>query len=1056
MSLAEVPLTPTVLGRTNKSGHFAAKCRTRNNRKRPNTDDAHVKPKTEKIRCIREDDDDDATSSSNFIFNIGDGDDLIWCKIGGILTEMLIDSGSAHNIIDEHSWEYLKKSGIKVRNMNKTVHRELRAYAQTKPLEIIGSFEADILIADVDKDLVAQAKFYVIRGGTQPLLGKITAKLLGVLVLGLPSTRQNQVNQLEDNPSACQTPPIALLSKVEEKLDELLKADIIDPVRGHSDWVSPIVVIAKDNGDIRLCVDMRQVNKAVKRENHLMPMFEDFLPRLRSAKIFSRLDVKNAFHQIELDPSCRHITTFITHKGMYRYKRLMFGISCAPEIFQKTMEQILSKCVNALNYIDDIVVFGATIEEHDDALRGVIKAFKEYDVLLNQGKCHFRVKQLEFLGHMISEKGIRPTESKIEAVQKFRAPQSKEEVRSFLGLVTYVSRFLPDCATITFPLRELCCSKEVFKWEKNHEEAFKTLKAMIADSQTLSYFNNNRVTQVVADASPVALGAVLVQFEGEDREHPYVISYASKSLSETERRYCQTEKEALALVWAVERFSVYPIGRVFELVTDHKPLEVIFKPSAKPCARIERWLLRLQSFTYKVVYKKGSLNVADSLSRLPEVEVAKDFDKDSEIFVRAVMESAAVDVSEIEECSKNDKELKIVRECLESGNWNRPEVKKYQPFVMELGQVGDIVVRGNKFVVPFDLRQRMLELAHEGHPGETTMKRRLRDRVWWPGMDSEAVKVVQSCEGCRLVAGPSKPEPMLRKTLPEGPWIDIAIDFMGPLPSGEYLLVIVDYYSRYKEVEVMTKISARDTINRLDKIFIRLGYPRTITLDNAKQFVSGELDEYSKQKGIVLNHTIPYWPQQNGEVERQNRSLLKRIKISHALNRDWKQDLKDYLLMYYTTPHSTTGKTPTELCYGRTIRGKIPALGDIATAPPSSEFRDRDRRLKEKGKEREDERRGAKSSSVIEKGDSVLLKNLPGNKLETNFGRTEYEVIEKSGPAVTVVDKDSGKIYERNSAHVRKVLKLESIHQDGDNAEETVRRSLRQRKVPRKLEGFNT
>uniref|UniRef100_A0A1B0DI56 Peptidase A2 domain-containing protein n=1 Tax=Phlebotomus papatasi TaxID=29031 RepID=A0A1B0DI56_PHLPP len=269
--------------------HFAAKCRTRNNWKQPNTDDAHVKPKTEKIRCIREDDDDDATSSSNFIFNIGDGDDLIWCKIGGILIEMLTDSGSAHNIIDEHSWEYLKKSGIKVQNMNKTVHRELRAYAQTKPLEIISSFEADILIADVDKDLVAQAKFYVIRGGTQPLLGKITAKLLGVLVLGLPSTRQNQVNQLEDNPAItpfpklkgirllipidkdvthvsqhARRPPIALLSKVEEKLDELLKADIIEPVRGHSDWVSPIVVIAKDNGDIRLCVDMRQVNKAVE------------------------------------------------------------------------------------------------------------------------------------------------------------------------------------------------------------------------------------------------------------------------------------------------------------------------------------------------------------------------------------------------------------------------------------------------------------------------------------------------------------------------------------------------------------------------------------------------------------------------------------------------------------------------------------------------------------------------------------------------------------------------------------------------------------------------
>ncbi|XP_058828318.1 uncharacterized protein K02A2.6-like [Topomyia yanbarensis] len=209
------------------------------------------------------------------------------------------------------------------------------------------------------------------------------------------------------------------------------------------------------------------------------------------------------------------------------------------------------------------------------------------------------------------------------------------------------------------------------------------------------------------------------------------------------------------------------------------------------------------------------------------------------------------------------------------------------------------------------------------------MKRRLRDRVWWPGMDRDTEKKVNSCDGRRLVSLPNRPEPMSRREMPSKPWIEVAIDFLGPLPCGCYLLVVIDYYSRYKEVETMTKITARETVERLDKIFSRLGYLQTITLDNARQFVGTELEEYSKMKGIILLRSTPYWPQENGLVERQNRSLLKRLQINHALGRD----LREYLLMYYTTPHSITGKTPTELLYGRTIRLKIPALDDIETIP---------------------------------------------------------------------------------------------------------------------------
>lgn len=260
----------------------------------------------------------------------------------------------------------------------------------------------------------------------------------------------------------------------------------------------------------------------------------------------------------------------------------------------------------------------------------------------------------------------------------------------------------------------------------------------------------------------------------------------------------------------------------FELETDHHPLESIFSPRSKPCARIERWVLRLQSFRYKVVNRKGKANIADPLSRLYVTENDKAFDEECEQYIRAIYESAAIDIVEIERAVERDPELLSVRESLRTGKWTE-HAKKFEVFQDELTDTDGLLLRGTKLIVPSALRPRMLQLAHEGHPGETVMKRRLRDRVWWPGMDREIVSLVTKCEGCRLVAAPSRPEPMMRKALPTGPWIDVAMDFLGPLPTGEHILVIIDYYSRYKEIEVMTRITARETVDRLERIFCRLG-----------------------------------------------------------------------------------------------------------------------------------------------------------------------------------------------------------------------------------------
>lgn len=288
-------------------------------------------------------------------------------------------------------------------------------------------------------------------------------------------------------------------------------------------------------------------------------------------------------------------------------------------------------------------------------------------------------------------------------------------------------------------------------------------------------------------------------------------------------------------------------------------------------------------------------------------------------------------------------------------------------------------------------------------------------------MDHDAVKTCDKCEGCRLVQVPDPPEPMQRRPLPDKPWIDIAIDFLGPLPTGEYILVVIDYFSRYVELEIMASITAKETIKRLTKIFRVWGVPRTITLDNAKQFISTEFDEFSKFKGIHLNHTSPYWPQANGEVERQNRSLLKRLKIANALYGDWRAEMDQYLEMYNNTAHSTTGKAPSELMQNRKLRFKFPDFQDLETATPSNEFSDRDAIQKQKGKEREDAKRRAKHSEIGE-GDIVLMRNLnPVNKLSTDFLQEKFLVEKRDGSNVRVKSISSGKHYDRNVSHLKRI-----------------------------------
>ena len=1025
-------------------GHFQEQCKTKQRgeaRQRQTRHHRDSKAGTANMVDCQDNEDEPI-----YAFAVGGrNEEKIEITVGGCKLNMIIDSGASTNIIDKQTWEWLKKNKVKCESARSD--RKLYAYASQNPLDVIGTFSCEV---STGRNTVS-AKFFVISGEGDPLLGRDTATKLGVLKIGIDIAAVNidsknigeflqekypevfsgvgklkdRAVQLHIDPNVrpvaqpIRRTPFSLRPKVEEKIQELTDLDIIEPAQGPTPWVNPVVVVPKSGEDIRLCIDMRRANEAILRARHPIPTVEEIRQSMNGSKVFSKLDLKWGYHQLELTPNSREITTFVTHCGLFRYKRLLFGVSSASEQYQYEIQTALAGIDGQANISDDIIVYGKDKEEHDARLERVIKRLGERGLTLNAAKCQFSMDKLTFVGMVLSGNGISCAAEKVEAITSAREPRNASETRSFLGLVNYCGRFIPNLATISEPLRRLTKAGTQFVFGEEQKAAFEKLKECLSSAETLGYFDNNAPTQVIADASPVGLGAVLTQTH---KDGPRIISYASRSLTDTEKRYSQTEKEAFALVWACEKFHPYIYGVPFELVTDHKPLEVIYGPKSKPCARIERWILRMQPYKFTVRYQPGPKNIADPLSRLVNSkETGNKHSSQADEYVRFVAISAtpsAMTTREVEEASADDEELSEVRKCINGKPWDQLAHKQYLPCSGELCSFGQLILRGTRIVIPKKLRPRVLSLAHEGHLGIVGTKQKLRSKVWWPGMEKDAEKFCKACYGCQLVSRPSPPEPIRTTTLPTGPWRDLAVDLLGPLPTGESILVVVDYYSRYYEIDVLRSTVTSKVISSLEEIFARHGLPESLTSDNGPQFIATEFTESMEQQGIRHHKVTAKWPQANGEVERQNSSLLKRLQIAHAEKKNWKKELNVYLAAYRSLPHPTTGVSPAELLFGRKIRTKLPGLSDVHI---EQGVRDRDSEQKSKSKMYADAERGARYSEVLP-GDRVLVQQERKDKLSTRFNPSPYTVVNKHGNSL-IVQSQEGVQYSRNTSHVKKLLR---------------------------------
>ena len=563
---------------------------------------------------------------------------------------------------------------------------------------------------------------------------------------------------------------------------------------------------------------MREVNRAVKREKHLMPTTDDLTADLNGATVFSKLDLSSGYHEFELSPENRNITTFSTHVGLRRYKRLLFGINAAAEIFQNAIEEILAGLPGCKNISDDIIVFGRDQREHDVNLRGVLERLKQYNIRLKEEKCSFSQSSINFYGHIFTAEGIKPDPKKIHVIKAMNPPQSASEVKSLLGMAHYVSRFIPGYAKITAPLRNLTKQGVEWKWTENERTALDNLKETLTGDKVMTYFDPGKKTEIVVDASPVGLGGILMQ-EGN------VVSYASRTLSEVEARYSQTGREMLAVVWAAEHFHLYVYGSKFHIITDHKPLLGIFKSNKPTSTRIDRWKLRLMPYDCQLFYRSGrnEENPAEFISRHPNASEVQEQNVAEEyanyVCINAIPK--AMTIQEVEVESHKDPAMQAVVEAIGTGNWSAPEVQEY--------------------------------LAHIGHQGIVKTKRLLREKVWFPGIDKLTEERIRNCHPCQAsTLKNSKPlEPLKMTPLPSGPWKEVSIEFAGPYPSGEYIMVVIDEYSRFPEVEILA--STKSVIPKLDAIISRQGIPDVLKSDNGPPFTSLE---FKKFKSIWVSNIV--------------------------------------------------------------------------------------------------------------------------------------------------------------------------------------------------------
>ncbi|CAM4822352.1 unnamed protein product [Rotaria magnacalcarata] len=707
---------------------------------------------------------------------------------------------------------------------------------------------------------------------------------------------------------------------------------IISP--STSPWVSPVILAPKKDGTLRFCVDYRKLNSVTIRDAYPIPRIDDTLDSLQEAKFVSTLNLRSGYWQVEMDKNSREKTAFVTHKGLFEFNVMPFGLTNAPATFQRLMDIVLAglKWQCCLVYIDDVVIFSPTFEQHIIDLGKVFQALQSTNLTLKASKCQFCRREMRYLGHIITQDGIKPDPDLIKSVTNFPQPKKIKDVQSFLGLTGYYRRFIKDYSKIAEPLQQQLRNSQKgnhhLNWSRGCTDAFEILKKLLTNAPIINTPNFEQPFILELDAS-----------------------YASQTVSTAERNYGATEREALAIVWATKHFRPYLEGNKIYVRSDCKALEWM-RTAKDVTGRLARWAMKLSAYQIEEIkYRPGKLNAnADSLSRnqLPDDTVNQHEVSTIETAVNLWQNTNTL--KDIKEEQQVDPKLKQIINFLETKPTTDSNTKR-NPHILVNGLLYKIktsnihynqriIGKKHSVIIPKTMQNKLLEWAHDhpttGHGGQQKTLFRLTTTIYWESMRKDVFNYISACQLCQQFKYNNAPtaSPMQLHSVNE-PWHTIGMDIMGPLPTTarqkRFLLVIMDYFTRWIELFPLNSITSIDITNILtNEIFSRYGLPKHIVSDNGPQFISNLFKNFCNALGIKQYLTVNYHPQSN-MTERVNRTLKLLIPIyPQQQPTSWDKEIQKLAYAIRTAVNEITDEIPAFMMLGRDPRGPLDLLiGDL-------------------------------------------------------------------------------------------------------------------------------
>lgn len=833
--------------------------------------------------------------------------------------------------------------------------------------------------------------------------------------------------------------PLTKKKLVDGAIEEMLAAGVISP--SSSPWAAPVTLVPKKDGTTRFCVDYRRLNEVTVKDQFPLPHIQDIFDQVGGSKVFSALDLKAGYWQVPVHPDDREKTAFRCHRGHYQFNVMPFGLCNAPAVFSRLMDQVLGELVGkcVMVYIDDLVIFSQNKEDHARDVGLVLEKLRQAGLKVKPSKCEFAKEEINLLGYRVGKDGIRADPEKVRAIEELDPPSSVTHVRSFLGMANYYRQCIPNFAEVAAPLVQLTKKNNRFKWEEEEAEAFQKLKRLLTSSHVMAAPQPGRPYRLYTDACNYAVGGILVQEDDEGVER--VIQYISHQLSGSQLRWATIEKEAYAVVYAIEKLRPYLYGADFTVFTDHKPLTSLFTKQLQN-TKIQRWGVLLAEYGATIRYRQGKNNIrADMLSRIEPKREAEVGVIDTEDWVdpQAFPDDAASELLplihdglDLEEIAKvQPLEFPDVRSQAEKreGGWelisgtvygtNRPypTAATYPRLLLPKRWQHGVIMRAHKDV---------------GHMATGKTLSRLTDGYIWPGMKKDVQLALQKCPVCQVHSEKREHVPMGEMPIASYPMQVIGMDLIELARSKEgykYALTVIDHCTGWAEVyPLLNKTNESVWIAWSNQFLPRHGVPEVMITDNGQEFCAREWVGYLKQLGVDHRRTTPIHPQSNGKTERFNRTFKQLLQ--KAVNNQpstWPDKVGACLTAYRNATSDTTGYTPFYLLYGRQARLPMSKslgrqkgrefgnrLDDLSTALQTAgqmtlASRNHNRlRLQQKA-----------NAGHVEVGDTVVLKADPRLKLTSRWD-PQWQVTKISGLALHIRNQLSGvcKVVNREKVKV--------------------------------------